>query len=120
MSQPQHLAPDATPEEKDRSWYQTVCQGDRVPQLTVRAVITGGVIGMLMSIANLYTELKIGLSFGVNITACFLAFLVWKFLHEASAGRLQQISILENTSRPPQPRPLDSRPGRLSRPCSPP
>ena len=32
------LPEDATPEEKDRHWYTTLYQGDRVPQLTFRAV----------------------------------------------------------------------------------
>src|SRR3954471_6501357 len=40
------LSPDATPEEKDLHWYTHVYQGDRMPQLTVRAVLVGGILGM--------------------------------------------------------------------------
>ena len=90
------LAGDATAEEKDRHWYETVYQGDRVAQLTVRAVLTGAVIGMLMSIGNLYTNMKVGFVAGVNITACVLSYLAWSALRGASGGRLTQMSILES------------------------
>jgi putative OPT family oligopeptide transporter len=90
------LPDSATPEEKDRHWYTTAYQGDRVPQLTVRAVLTGGVIGMLMSVGNLYMSLKIGLVFGVAITSCVLSYLAWSLLRAGSGGRLGQLSILEN------------------------
>ena len=46
----------ATPEEKDLYWYTHVYQGDRTPQLTFRAVAMGAVLGMLMSVSNLYTD----------------------------------------------------------------
>lgn len=57
----------ASAEDKDRYWLAHVHQGDRVPQLTVRAVAMGAGLGMLMSVSNLYTTLKIGWSFGVAI-----------------------------------------------------
>ncbi len=90
------LPDSATPEEKDRHWYTSAYQGDRVPQLTVRAVLTGAVIGMLMSVGNLYMSLKIGLVFGVAITSCVLSYLAWSLLRAGSRGRLGQLSILEN------------------------
>jgi putative OPT family oligopeptide transporter len=90
------LAADATAEQKDRHWYETVYQGDRVPQLTVRAVLTGAAIGMLMSVGNLYTNLKVGFVAGINITACVLSYVAWSALRGASGGRLTQMSILEN------------------------
>jgi len=90
------LAADASVEEKDRHWYETMYQGDRVPQLTLRAVLTGAVIGMLMSIGNLYTNMKVGFVVGVNITACVLSYVAWGAVRSASGGRLTQMSILEN------------------------
>ncbi len=63
------LPSDATPEQKDLHWYTHVYQGDRMPQLTLRAVLMGGFLGMLMSVSNLYTTLKVGWSFGVAITS---------------------------------------------------
>jgi uncharacterized oligopeptide transporter (OPT) family protein len=88
------LSPDATPEEKDAHWFKHVYAGDRIPQLTLRAVLMGGVIGMLMSISNLYTTVKLGWSFGVAITACVLSYVIWNAVR-AIFGRTQ-MSILEN------------------------
>ncbi|HNG20613.1 MAG TPA: OPT/YSL family transporter, partial [Candidatus Obscuribacter sp.] len=79
----------------DKQWFETVYQGDRVPQLTMRAVLMGGVLGALMSISNLYTMLKIGWAFGVAITACVLSFVIWRGVRLA-APRLSEMSILEN------------------------
>jgi hypothetical protein len=42
---------EASAEEKDRYWYTHVYQGDRVPQLTFRAVAMGAVLGMMMSVS---------------------------------------------------------------------
>lgn len=71
------LPENATPEQKDQHWYKHVYQGDRMPQLTLRAVVMGGVLGMLMAASNLYTTLSIGWSFGVAITACVMSFVIW-------------------------------------------
>ncbi len=90
------LPENATAEQKDQHWFQHVYQGDRMPQLTVRAVIMGGLLGMLTSVANLYTTLKIGWAFGVAITACVLSYVIWNGLRALSFGRLSQMSILEN------------------------
>jgi putative OPT family oligopeptide transporter len=90
------LPEHATHEEKDAHWYRYVYQGDRMPQLTVRAVVMGGALGMLMAASNLYTTLKVGWAFGVAITACVMSFVLWNFLRVLSGGRLSQMSILEN------------------------
>src|SRR5215831_5202343 len=71
------LPAGAAPSEKDRHWYSTVYRGDRVPQLTFRAVAMGAVLGMLMSVSNLYTTMKVGWSFGVAITACVMSYVIW-------------------------------------------
>jgi len=87
-----------TPEEKDRQWYRQVYRGrgDSMPQLTLRAVLIGGVIGMFTAVSNLYTTLKIGWSFGVSITACVISFVVWNTICKVVGGQLTQLSILEN------------------------
>ncbi|MFN9211209.1 MAG: OPT family oligopeptide transporter [Betaproteobacteria bacterium] len=90
------LPADGSPEEKDRHWVTTQYQGDRMPQLTPRAVLMGAALGMLMSISNLYTTMKVGWSFGVAITACVMSFVLWNGLRGLSGGRLSQMSILEN------------------------
>jgi OPT family oligopeptide transporter len=90
------LADDASPEEKEEHWYRHVYQGDRMQQLTVRAVLMGGGIGMLMSIAGLYTTLKIGWSFGVAITSCVISYVLWNGLRALSGNTLTPMTILEN------------------------
>lgn len=90
------LPENATPEEMDLHWYTHYYQGDKVKQLTLRAVLMGGILGMFMSISNLYTTLKLGWAFGVAITACVLSFVIWNALRALSRGRLTPMTILEN------------------------
>jgi putative OPT family oligopeptide transporter len=90
------LPRDASPEVKDLHWYTHVYQGDRMPQLTFRAIAMGAVLGMLMSVSNLYTTLKVGWSFGVAITSCVLSFVIWNALRALTGRRLGPMSILEN------------------------
>ncbi|MCC6428828.1 MAG: OPT/YSL family transporter [Phycisphaerales bacterium] len=91
------LPENATPEQKDAHWFKYVYQGDKVPQLTLRAVVMGGILGMLMAASNLYTTLAIGWGFGVAITACVMSFVIWNALRAIMGGRVSQMSILENT-----------------------
>ena len=87
-----------TPDEIERQWFEKIYKGrgDSQKQLTLRAVLMGGVLGMFMSISNLYTTLKLSWAFGVAITACVLSYVIWNGLRALSGGRLSQMSILEN------------------------
>lgn len=85
-----------TPEEQDRQWFEQCYRGDSQRQLTIRAVLMGGVLGMFTAISNLYTTLKIGWSFGVSITACVISFIVWNSICKILGGRITRMSILEN------------------------
>ena len=49
-----------TPEEIEANWFKNVYRGDDMPQLTIRAVIMGSLLGGFMSLSNLYVELKTG------------------------------------------------------------
>jgi len=90
------LRVDATPEEKDLHWFSHYYQGDKQKQLTLRAVLMGGILGLFMAMSNLYTTLKLGWSFGVVVTACVLSFVIWNMLRILSRGKLSQMSLLEN------------------------
>jgi OPT family oligopeptide transporter len=92
------LPENASAEEKDLHWFTHVYQGDRMPQLTFRAVAMGAVLGMLMSVSNLYTTMKVGWSFGVAITASVMSFVIWNALRALSGNRLSQMSILETNA----------------------
>ncbi|MBL8747101.1 MAG: OPT/YSL family transporter [Phycisphaerae bacterium] len=89
-------AQDASAEEKELYWFRHVYQGDRMKQLTLRAVLIGAAIGCCMSIAHLYTSLKIGWGFGVAITSCVISYVMWNILRALTGGRLSKMTILEN------------------------
>ncbi len=86
-----------TPEEIERQWYEQVYtgRGDRMRQLTWRAVIMGSVLGGVLSLTNLYIGLKAGWGFGVAITACILSYAIWTFFHKVRLARTP-MTILEN------------------------
>jgi len=86
-----------TPEEIERQWFEKIYtgRGDTQKQLTLRAVLMGGVLGMFMSISNLYTTLKLGWLFGVAITACILSYSIWNGLLGIRVARTP-MTILEN------------------------
>ena len=85
-----------TPEQIEREWFENVYQGDRMPQLTVRAVIMGMLLGAIMVCSNVYVGLKVGWSLGVSITACILAYTIFATLHKALPKWFPTFSILEN------------------------
>lgn len=64
-----------------------------MPQLTVRAVLTGMAFGSVLSLCNLYVGLKIGWGIGMSLTAALLAFGFWQILQQT--GRFRGLSILE-------------------------
>ena len=83
-------------DDVERRWVTAVYQkGAR--QLTVRAVVAGMLIGGLMCLSNLYVVLKTGWSLGVTLTACIVAFALFKGL---SATRVVkgEFTILENNA----------------------
>jgi OPT family oligopeptide transporter len=86
------------PDEPDRDWYERVYQGDRMPQLTVRAAVMGMLLGMVLSLSNIYVGLKAGWSLGVAITACILAFSIFSALHRLAPRLFPPFSILENNA----------------------
>lgn len=87
------LPADATPEQKDAHWYKYVYQGDKMPQLTLRAVFTGGILGMLLAASNLYTTLNVGWAFGVAITASVISWVFWSVITPIIGCR--KMTILE-------------------------
>jgi putative OPT family oligopeptide transporter len=79
-----------------RRWRAEIYRGD-TPQLTPRAVVTGMVLGGVMTLSNLYVGLKIGWSVGVTITACILAYALFSTLSRVVPRlRQQEFTILEN------------------------
>jgi uncharacterized oligopeptide transporter (OPT) family protein len=79
-------------EQKDRWWLENVFRGD-MPQLTLRAGLTGFVLGSLLSATNLYVGAKTGWTLGVGLTSVILAFSMFKILSRMGA---KDMTILEN------------------------
>ena len=65
-----------------------------VPQLTVRAVLTGMVLGSTLSLCNIYAGLKIGWGFNMSITAALLSYGFWQGMARVAGTR--PWNILEN------------------------
>jgi len=86
-----------TPEEIERQWFDQVYtgRGDRMPQLTWRAVLMGSVLGAVLSLTNLYIGLKAGWGFGVAITACILSYAIWTVIYKVGLAKTP-MTILEN------------------------
>ena len=78
-------------------WMEHVYQGDKQPQLTVRAVVVGMLIGGAMSLSNLYVGMKTGWGLGVTITSCILAFAFFSTIQAIfPAQRAKPFGVLEN------------------------
>ncbi|MGD0897439.1 MAG: OPT family oligopeptide transporter [Thermoguttaceae bacterium] len=87
-----------TPADRQaRRWLAEVYQGDKMSQLSVRSIVTGMLLGGVMSISNLYVGLKTGWGLGVTITACIVAYAVFRALEVVvPAYRKRPFTILEN------------------------
>ncbi|OWY71405.1 hypothetical protein B7486_12510 [cyanobacterium TDX16] len=75
-----------TPAERDRWWLDHVYQAD-APQLTIRVIVFGFLIGGVLATTNLYVGAKIGATLGTSITAVVLAVVFFDFLHRIGLGR---------------------------------
>ncbi|MCS7168550.1 MAG: OPT family oligopeptide transporter [Gemmatales bacterium] len=84
-----------TLEQKDRWWLENVFRGD-MPQLTLRAALTGMLLGGLLSLTNLYVGAKTGWTLGVGMTSVILAFAAFRIL--ARLGLARELTILENNA----------------------
>jgi putative OPT family oligopeptide transporter len=56
-------------------------------ELTLRAIVTGIVLGAMLTPCNVYAGLKIGWSFNMSITALLLGYLLWRLLLRAGTDR---------------------------------
>ena len=98
----ENAVPDGLPDltklpldEREAAWRTHYFQGTNIPQLTTRAVVMGGMIGMLMAFSNLYTTLKLGWAFGVAITASVLSYSIWSSLMGLGVVK-SRMTMLEN------------------------
>jgi uncharacterized oligopeptide transporter (OPT) family protein len=86
-----------TPEQLDKYWLENIYQGDTT-QLTLRAVLTGCMLGGIMALSNLYVGLKSGWGLGVDFAAIILAYAIWKGLAGLIPGLVKrEFTMMENT-----------------------
>ena len=84
-----------TREQKDRWWLENVYRGN-MPQLTLRAGITGFFLGGILSATNLYIGAKTGWTLGVGVTSVILSFVMFRAIYRVGASR--DMTILENNA----------------------
>lgn len=64
------------------------------PELTIRAVLTGMVLGAVLTPCNVYSGLKIGWAFNMSVAAGLLAFALWRACERVGSAR--HWGLLEN------------------------
>ncbi len=93
-SKPLEIPPTEVLTFDEKEWYERAFRGENVPQLTVRAVLMGSVLGFFLSFTNIYVGLKTGWFLGVAITACILSFTIWSGLLKIGFAK-SPMTILE-------------------------
>ena len=92
------MNPDAATAHPDpETHWRTQVYVTGAPQLTVRAVIVGMLLGVVMCLSNLYVFFKTGWSMGVTITAAILAFATFQALQAFKLTR-RPLGLLENNA----------------------
>ncbi|MBX3379654.1 MAG: OPT/YSL family transporter [Phycisphaeraceae bacterium] len=79
-------------EQKDQWWLANVFRGN-MPQLTLRAALTGFALGGILSATNLYVGAKTGWTLGVGLTSVILSFAMYRVFARLGA---KDMTILEN------------------------
>src|SRR5687767_3555246 len=79
--------------QKDAWWLKNVFRGD-MPQLTLRAGVTGFLLGGVLAATALYIAAKTGITIGVGLTSVILAFAMYRGLNRVNVAT--DFTILEN------------------------
>ncbi len=93
-ARPLAIGPDQVRDMDEKEWYDKIYRGEDVPQLTLRAVGMGSLLGFLLAFTNLYIGLKTGWGLGVAITACILAYAISNALVAAGVAKTR-LTVLE-------------------------
>ena len=76
---------------EEQQWFETIYQGDQMKELTLKVLIAGTSIGLLLISSNIYLGLKTGLTQGGSVIAAIIAFAVIKSFKG-------ELSVLENNN----------------------
>src|SRR5688500_7710458 len=66
----------------------------RLPELTVRAVVLGSVLGLVFGASSVYLALRVGLTVSASVPIAVLSITIFRAMSRYLGGRA---SILENT-----------------------
>ncbi len=90
MTEPSQTA-DATPaaqlEQAERAWLADVYRGDRLPELTLRAVLLGCVLCALIVTLDVYMGLKTGLGISGALISCLIGYALMRALGQVNHRR---------------------------------
>lgn len=76
-------------EKEDKQWFEERYRGNSMPEFTIKAVVTGGLVGALLMASNVYVGLKTGFFAGGSIFSAILCFVILRSFRT-------DFSILEN------------------------
>ncbi|MEJ7596765.1 MAG: OPT family oligopeptide transporter [Kofleriaceae bacterium] len=83
-------------DEAEAIWLRDVYKPHE-PNLTVRAVVAGALIGGIMCLSNIYVFFKTGWSIGVTLTACILGYAIFQALQSSNITK-RPLGVLENNA----------------------
>ena len=83
-------------EDAEAVWLRDVYKPNE-PNLTLRAVIVGALIGGVMCLSNIYVFFKTGWSIGVTLTACILGFAIFQAMQSIGITK-RPLGVLENNA----------------------
>ncbi|HAL57505.1 MAG TPA: oligopeptide transporter, OPT family [Bacteroidetes bacterium] len=78
-------------ETEEQAWLKDVYQGDKLPELTAKVYVVGALLSILLIATNIYVGLKTGLTQSGSILASLLGFAVFKLIRVKS-------TVLENNN----------------------
>ncbi|MGE0869879.1 MAG: OPT family oligopeptide transporter [Kofleriaceae bacterium] len=88
--------PPPSGHDPEAQWLRDVYKPNE-RNLTVRAVLVGAVIGVVMCLSNIYVFFKTGWSLGVTLTACLLGFGLFWLAHAIGLTR-KPLGAIENNA----------------------
>ncbi len=65
---------------QEKRWLETVYKGDKIPEVTVRVVVAGALLGWVMVSSNLYMGMKIGWTVGGSLIAVIVSYTFMKLI----------------------------------------
>jgi putative OPT family oligopeptide transporter len=69
---------------EEQTWLTEVYQGDKIPELTAKVFVVGGLLAILLIATNIYLGLKTGMTQGNSILAALLGFAILELFRRRS------------------------------------